>query len=78
MAARKRYRLTVWEKGGVHQAVTGDYWVRHDQLNLTRREANLLQRVVLDLGYKGRWCPNVLRPVNGRMVSVEELTEEEG
>jgi len=72
VSAKKKYRITIWQKGNVNLE-HGEYWVRHDQLELTRAQAVLLEHIGYGVGYRGTWCGNKMRPVNGRMVSVETL-----
>lgn len=69
---RFAYRITVWEKGSIDTA-NGEYWVRHDTSRLTRRDALLLKRFASGVGFRGDWCPNRMRLVNGRLVAVELL-----
>jgi hypothetical protein len=72
MTSRSRHVVTIWEKGTVDPA-HGDYWVRVNKYEITRAQGRLLQALAYDVGYRGTWCAHRIRPINGRLVSVDEI-----
>lgn len=72
MSARKRYRITTWQRQTNH-APEPDYWIRREVFEVTGKEGRLLGAVAGAVGLPWDWCNNKMHEVNDRMVAVETL-----